>query len=37
MKELATNLLLLSPGNLLNGPLEIMSMAYDKLEPPGFY
>lgn len=29
--------LLLTPGNLLNETLEIMSMAYDKLEPPGFY
>lgn len=37
MKELAASLLLLTPGNLINEPIEVMSMVDDRLEPPGFY
>lgn len=36
MKELAANLLL-TPGSLINGPIEIRNTVGDKLEPPGFY
>lgn len=37
LNELAAALILLTSGNLLNRPLEIMSMAQDKIEPPWFY